>query len=100
MGSHIDGFHHRLPIVAEEEQCHLCRHRQPLESCPLLSSEGLHFSSSVGGFVLCTAFPRRSDLIEAVFSPPGSRRRFKRRFVRQCCSVPLITLRPVGRLSV
>src|SRR3954463_11307115 len=51
MGSHRDGFHHRLPFVAEEEQCHLCRHRQPFQSCPLLPSEGLHFSSSVGGFV-------------------------------------------------
>src|SRR3954469_11556277 len=70
MGSHRDGFHHRLPFVAEEEQCHLCRHRQPLKRCPLLSSEGLHFSSSVGVFVYrtsCTTFPRRSALIEAAF---------------------------------
>src|SRR3954468_23176217 len=51
MGSHRDGFHHRLPFVAEEEQCHLCRHRQPFQSCPLLPSERLHLSSSVGGVV-------------------------------------------------
>src|SRR3954469_13380661 len=47
MLSHRDGFHHRLPFVAEEEQCHLCRHRQPLESFPLLSSEGLHFRAQL-----------------------------------------------------
>src|SRR3954470_16660810 len=40
-----------LPFVAEQEQCHLCRHRQPLQSCPLLSGEGFHLSSSVGGVV-------------------------------------------------
>ena len=48
---------------------------------------------------LCMAFPRRSVLIEAVFSPPSYGRPFKRRLIRQCCSVPLITLRQVGRSS-
>src|ERR1041385_9018262 len=48
---------------------------------------------------LCMAFPRRSVLIEAAFSPLSSGRPFKRRLVRQCCSVPLIAPQTSGQVE-